>query len=150
MKVITVIQPWAMLIALKEKGLETRSWPTKYRGPLGIHAGKKIDREACEREPIKSTLAAHGYTADNLPTGVILATSTLADCYQTKSYGLSDYVAIFNGDNIKSIDGKEFAFGDYSSGRYAWELVDVSQLAEPIPAKGQLGLWNFDITGMES
>lgn len=35
-KVITVWQPWATLIALRVKRLETRSWATKYRGPLAI------------------------------------------------------------------------------------------------------------------
>lgn len=40
MKAITIWQPWAMLIALLEKGNETRGWPTKHRGPLAIHAAK--------------------------------------------------------------------------------------------------------------
>lgn len=44
MKVITLIQPWATLIALGEKQIETRSWSTKYRGEIAIHAGKKIDK----------------------------------------------------------------------------------------------------------
>lgn len=40
MKAITIRQPWAGLIAVGEKVYETRSWPTKYRGPIAIHAGK--------------------------------------------------------------------------------------------------------------
>lgn len=43
MKVISIIQPWATLIALGEKKFETRSWKTKYHGELAIHAIKKID-----------------------------------------------------------------------------------------------------------
>ena len=39
-KAITIRQPWAGLIAVGEKIYETRSWPTKYRGPIAIHAGK--------------------------------------------------------------------------------------------------------------
>lgn len=39
MKALTVRQPWASLIALGVKTVETRSWSTKYRGPLAIHAG---------------------------------------------------------------------------------------------------------------
>lgn len=34
MKAIRLWQPWASLIALGHKTIETRSWPTKYRGPL--------------------------------------------------------------------------------------------------------------------
>ena len=41
MKAITIIQPWATLIALGEKQFETRSWFTKHRGELAIHAGKR-------------------------------------------------------------------------------------------------------------
>nr|WP_240927579.1 ASCH domain-containing protein [Paenibacillus thiaminolyticus] len=81
MKAITIIQPWATLIALGEKNFETRGWATKYRGPLAIHAGKKVDREACEMEPIKSTLAEYGYTADELPTGAVVAIAELTECW---------------------------------------------------------------------
>lgn len=45
MKALTLIQPWATLIMLGEKQIETRSWNTKYRGKLAIHAGKKIDKD---------------------------------------------------------------------------------------------------------
>lgn len=34
-------QPWASLVALGVKTIETRSWSTKYRGPLMIHASKR-------------------------------------------------------------------------------------------------------------
>lgn len=40
MKMLTLHQPWASLIACGVKTIETRSWPTSYRGPLAIHAGK--------------------------------------------------------------------------------------------------------------
>ena len=41
MKALTIMQPWASLIACGAKTIETRSWPTKYRGPIAIHAGMK-------------------------------------------------------------------------------------------------------------
>lgn len=40
MKMLTLHQPWASLIACGVKTIETRSWSTDYRGPLAIHAGK--------------------------------------------------------------------------------------------------------------
>jgi hypothetical protein len=49
MKALTLIQPWATLVALGEKQIETRSWDTKYRGPLAIHAGKKIDKSVFDQ-----------------------------------------------------------------------------------------------------
>ena len=39
MKALTVRQPWASLIAVGAKRVETRSWPTAYRGPRAIHVG---------------------------------------------------------------------------------------------------------------
>lgn len=144
MKAITIIQPWATLVALGEKKFETRSWATKYRGPLAIHAGKKVDREACEREPFRSVLARHGYTADNLPTGAVIATSKLTNCYKVHPLGLSDHVQLISDEATRAIDGYEYAFGDYSRGRFAWELNDVQQLREPIPARGMQGLWNWE------
>lgn len=40
MKALTLTQPYATLVAIGEKRLETRSWRTSYRGPLAIHAAK--------------------------------------------------------------------------------------------------------------
>ena len=45
MKVLTIKQPWATLIMQGDKRFEFRSWQTKYRGDLLIHAGKGIDKE---------------------------------------------------------------------------------------------------------
>ena len=39
-RALTIRQPWASLIALGVKTIGTRSWSTRYRGPLVIHAGK--------------------------------------------------------------------------------------------------------------
>ena len=41
MKAITVLQPWAWLLATGKKRCETRSWKTNYRGEILIHAGKQ-------------------------------------------------------------------------------------------------------------
>ncbi len=41
MKAITIHQPWASLIVVGAKRFETRSWETKYRGPIAIHASKQ-------------------------------------------------------------------------------------------------------------
>jgi hypothetical protein len=143
-KVISVIQPWATLLALNEKGFETRSWATKYRGELAIHASKKIDKMACRQEPFKSVLAKHRYDENNLPIGVILAIGFLEKCY--KVIGNSDDVAfIGHGANVIDyvVQGNEYAFGDYTEGRYAWDLQDIKMIKPPIPAKGQLGIWNY-------
>lgn len=144
MKAITIHQPFATLIAIGEKDNETRGWATKHRGPLAIHAGKKIHKDLCELEPFKSVLAKHGYTADNLPTGAIVAICNLTECYEinlareTYASSVSD-----KGEILQVYEGNEFAFGRYEEGRFAWNMKDRQFLESPIPAKGQQGLWNW-------
>ena len=45
MKVISIKQPWATLILEGLKEYEFRSWKTKYRGELYIHASKTYDNK---------------------------------------------------------------------------------------------------------
>lgn len=148
MKAITIWQPWAMLIILQEKGNETRGWPTTHRGPLAIHAAQYMDRAACESEPIKTALATYGFTADNLPLGTVLGTVNLADCWEIVGIDNLNQASVISdsaGERIYelSFDSQEYQVGDYSVGRYAWELTDVRRFAEPVPAKGKQKLWNW-------
>ncbi|MER2126314.1 ASCH domain-containing protein [Solibacillus sp.] len=139
MKVITIKQPWATLIALGEKKFETRSWATKHRGPLAIHAGKSIDRDACEYIPIKEALEKHGISNyKELPTGVILATTILTNCHKVPEEHTVEGIEFG-----KMLRGDEVYFGNYEAGRFAWELSEI-QVIKPVPTKGQLSLWNWD------
>ena len=45
MKVLSIRQPWAFLIANGFKPVENRTWGTKFRGEFLIHASKSFDRE---------------------------------------------------------------------------------------------------------
>lgn len=140
MKVITLIQPWGSLIALGEKKIETRSWKTDYRGPLLIHAGMKVN--ICSKKGIfKNVLETHGYTKETLPTGLIIAKCNLVDCLEIVQAGVC-YGTLSNG---MEVSGNEYQFGDYQIGRYAWLLKNIELLKDPIPAKGQLRLWEYEI-----
>lgn len=112
---------------------------TIHRGPIAIHAAKKVDKEICLEEPFRSVLAEHGYTVDNLPTGAVVAISNLAQCHQVTA--TKPYKAALAGEDY--VEGNELAFGWYEVGRYAWEMTDVKQI-DPVPAKGQQGLWNWN------
>jgi activating signal cointegrator 1 len=149
MKVISLLQPWASLVVLGHKKIETRSWDTKYRGPLLIHAsaGKKdIYRQIMvdfHQEFYHLNLPRY----QDMPFGAIIGqanlvtTSILCPPYK-------DDVApfgIYYNDKGAAFSDQELAFGDYSPGRYGWLLSDPVQFAQPIPAKGSLGLWEFDM-----
>lgn len=144
MRCITIRQPWATLIAIGAKRLETRSWRTNYRGELGIHAGKHMDRKACETEPIRSLLLAHGYSStEQLPVGAIVAVCRLNDCLSVLSNN-GETAWLGGGERRLEAVGQEYRFGDFAPGRYAWELTELRPLLEPIPALGKQGLWNWD------
>lgn len=135
MKCLTIRQPWATLIALGEKQIETRTWRTAHRGELAIHAGMQVNKAICRTEPYQSLLARHGYTADNLPTGKIIAVSRIADCCEvTPELAQQGWPG-----------GNEYVFGNYAEGRYAWKLEEVVPLVHPIPAKGRLGFWEYPV-----
>jgi hypothetical protein len=130
---LTVKQPWATLIAVGAKKVETRSWKTKHRGIIGIHAGATITRDAvelCFQEPFKAALTAAGILhPDQLPLGALLAKADLAECRETgRMYYLSD---------------QERAFGDYTEGRYGWVFKNVEILPAPVPMSGALKLWEM-------
>jgi hypothetical protein len=48
MKALSIRQPWAWLIVMGFKDIENRKWPTRFRGPFLIHAGKTFDLQGYE------------------------------------------------------------------------------------------------------
>jgi activating signal cointegrator 1 len=140
MKVLSMIQPWASLFVLREAQYETRSWSTKYRGPLAIHTSKKIDKAVCSHVAIQSLLLKHGYTIENLPTGTIIAICKLENCLKVTEN--KDTRAVLEDGRV--VSGNDYFLGDYKVGGYVWEVQDMKMLETYIPAKGKLGLWELD------
>ncbi len=148
MKAITLWQPWASLLACQAKKYETRSWETAYRGPIAIHAAVKKPssiREAigCIVNKVREVLGI--IELDDLPRGCIVATAELVGCWKIQQNRIdrSIYIVVEN-DVAVTIEPPEWDFGDWTPGRYAWELANVKMLPEPIPAKGMQGLWNWN------
>jgi patatin-like phospholipase/ASCH domain-containing protein len=48
MKSLSIRQPWASLIISGVKDVENRTWPTRYRGPVLIHASLRVDDTSSE------------------------------------------------------------------------------------------------------
>lgn len=137
MKALTLYEPWASLVALGAKKIETRSWPTNYRGPLAIHAGKTIRAEFMNlawKEPFCSALKplhgnAGGGRSIQYHLGCVIAIAQLVDCQEIRV------------GNVPF--GFERYFGDYRKGRYMWILQDVQRFEAPIPARGHQRLWEW-------
>lgn len=128
MKALTLTQPWASLVALGHKRFETRSWSTNYRGELAIHAAKGSPMSAQAR--IDATrLIQRLLPAGPLPRGAVLCVVKLN--------------GVFNARSV-IVDDTEYRLGDFSLGRFAWALELVEVFDQPIPARGALGLWEWE------
>lgn len=90
MKFLTIRQPWASLIAIGAKTIETRPFGTAYRGPLAIHAGKArppvIDFGEWSVPPVADLLCRWGPDLGTFPTerhpmrlGAVVAVCDLVD-----------------------------------------------------------------------
>lgn len=156
MKALTLTQPWASLVAIGAKRIETRSWRTPYRGPLAIHAAKGFPADArdfanCRMVSgilLKETLgnAIDGRFNNVLPLGAVIATCRLISCIPTREIEVGKVIetdAIANTEEYR-ITEQEWALGNYDPGRWAWLLADVKLLPEPVPAKGALSLWDWN------
>jgi hypothetical protein len=136
-------QPWAMLVALGENSIETRSWSTPYRGALAIHAAKAFPRDAralCLEEPYRSVLASGGFmSSDELPRGSVIALAQLDDVIAFTAASLRETRARAARGLVPR---HEADFGDFSPGRFGFVLSHVRRLRADVPAKGMLGVWN--------
>lgn len=127
MKVLTIRQPYASLIAYGIKKYEFRSWRTKYRGDILIQASKSVDKNAMEEFKC--------YDLD-YPLGCIIAKVKLDDVIKVDD----DFKKILKRENYLVYN--HVINNDYNG--YAFKLSNVESLS-PINVKGKLGLWNYDL-----
>ncbi len=159
MKVLTLHQPWASLVALGVKTIETRSWSTAYRGPLAIHAGVKppcgyrddlwlaaalwrVHRRSGDGQFDLSRFRAPDGIGGvesmwDLPLGAIVATCTLVDVAPIGRWD-SFRTGVVEGDE-GDLPGKPVVVnhGPQAGGR-PWSLVldqdgRVSDLTDQLP-----------------
>lgn len=142
MKALSLWQPWASLVALGEKRIETRLWSTRHRGLIAIHATAKLPasylgvsrRHDAFQTELADVLCARrievGQRIEMLPRGAVLCIAKLHDVQETRSVR-------------EILCERERIFGNYEDGRYAWFLEVVEKYEPPIPAKGNRMLWNW-------
>lgn len=113
MKTLTVCQPWAWALIHGPKRIENRSWPTRYRGPLLIHAGKTRNRLGDEEDSLPD-LPPYRL----LEFGALIGVVELVDCVP-----------------VELVVGEPFA-----EGPWCW-LLRNPRAIDPMPMLGKLGLW---------
>lgn len=124
---IVLTQPWATLMAIGAKLVETRSWATKYRGALAISAARGFPRECQDlffTAPFEDVLRDAGYERPaDLPRGQVIAVTEVYDCQPT---------ALIS----PKLTWREQQFGDYSDCRYGFMTRGVRRVREPVPLRG--------------
>lgn len=140
MKALTLWEPWATLVVHGAKLFETRPWSTLYTGRLAIHAAKHWTEELeglCFTDPFHRALLQCLDAGSPVPRhrGCILGTVRLVGCHMIDGR-FSTTVGYAHGR-------QELEFGNWEPGRVAWELRDPEVLDQPVPWRGQQGLWEL-------
>lgn len=133
-KALTVKQPWASLLVAGLKTIENRSWTTNYRGPLAIHAGQGIERNAramieksAGRELTEHEVERY-HLNDRQPAGFVL--------------GLVNVVDVVPVEQVTELRHQRWKIGPYCWLVEPLQQFRLQELGWRTP--GKLGLWNWD------
>lgn len=119
MKALSIRQPWAWLIVNGHKDIENRSWTTKFRGPVLIHAAKGMTgAEYNDAYHFALEVGIKIPSFNDLERGGIVGMATITGC----------------DDNSLS---------PWFFGKFGFELADAKPLPF-LPYKGQLGFFDID------
>jgi hypothetical protein len=144
-KALTVRQPYASLLAIGAKRVETRSWASRGLAAgewLAIHAAREwypSGQEMARAEPFASAL-------EHARASGFLATTDAGELPRSCILALARFACAIPGDRPEAaaLSADERAFGIYGPGRWGWVFDAVRPLREPIPASGALGLWEWE------
>lgn len=154
-KALSIKQPWASLIAHGIKDIENRTWATKYRGPIYIHASGKpsfnnltlnLTHDQIDQIVLDDVLQLDARSPISYPKSAIIGTVDIVDCvinhgsiWAERTSSCSPHYPI--GLPAHMGKGREDAI-------YNWVLANPVLFDEPIlNVKGKLSLWEFDGNG---
>jgi hypothetical protein len=111
---LSVRQPWADLIVDGIKDVENRSWSTSFRGLILIHAPRTVDHAAL---PDVTHLLGLGSASEYRPViGAIIGHTEIIDCVRRHP-------------------------SRFFQGPYGFVLANSQRFPQPIPSRGQLGIF---------
>ena len=114
-RVLTVRQPWAWAIIHGGKDVENRSWPTKHRGPLLIHAGSAFERNGYDE--VQWLARQPSPAPSDFVHGAIIGVVNLVECLR-------------DAPSPWAVEGQ-----------WHWSLHDPRPITPSYPCTGRLGLW---------
>ena len=121
MKALSIAQPWAECIVSKGKNIENRTWDTKFRGYVAIHASKSKDLSRFEycQEIYKINL-----TPDDVDLGAIV--------------GIAELVEVVTKKSLTTETKKWF------QGEFGFHLKNIIKLKKPVKVNGALSFWKVN------
>jgi hypothetical protein len=130
MKAITLWQPWASLWLSPAKVHETRSWPTKHRGYLLVHAAKRECDATLSPELEDICVREFGRRwRRDLPRASLIGRVDLVECLSTN---------IAHSEHVD--DG---VCGDFGPDRFMWRRDRFHKFDTPIPYVGRQGMFTI-------
>jgi activating signal cointegrator 1 len=152
MAALTLWQPWATLVAIGAKRIETRSWKPPagllalvdagVKPWIAIHAAARTppdDLHYALHEPaIRQALYVYGLASGYDPNhperwltyGAVVGAARLAGADSTDKIG-------------PTLSATEWAMGNYETGRFCWRFEDAHALPEPMPCRGRQQVWRL-------
>lgn len=162
MKILTVKQPWASLIAHGIKNIENRTWKTPFRGRISIHASQisvknKFGALNDNQKKLACNAGLIGIHFDELPLGAIIGSVEIIDCVinhpsiwaerslENKCPECSRKITDLKSDwhwcpDCQRKLSKEV---NYDKPIYNWVLANPILFDKPISCKGKLSFWEY-------
>lgn len=143
MKALSMRQPWAWLVVKGIKSMEMRTWGTRYRGSLLIHASGKWDlgsstvmgtiRKSHLVSPFKLANGNDNVNGYKYTGGIV----GMVDLTGIKVFNAAYEIKEARRQHL--VPGLEAMANHYNF--IGWEFIHAQQFDEPIPCKGALRLW---------
>lgn len=124
---LSIRQPFALMVVEQWKPIENRSWSTKHLGLLWIHASKSKPpgdwKEFCKEQ---SGIPHREIEAFDFAFGAIIGAAWLDGCYPL------------------DLLPRHMSGSVHAEGEFCWHFTAADSLEEPIPYKGAVGLLRYD------
>jgi hypothetical protein len=127
---LTVRPPWSWAIAYAGKTVENRTWCTRYRGLIAIHAGMRPDRAAFADPRLLAFYERLDSPIPRYDCGRIVVIAELTDCHRWEGACKPGQLACS-------------PWAVTTMGTWHWVLSAVRPLPTPVKCKGALGLWRL-------
>jgi activating signal cointegrator 1 len=139
-KALSLHLPWSHLVAIGRKRYETRGWQTSYRGLIAIHTTRTtLHQPSATMRPLAEWAPLYEFTPGHIVALAWLKECLPADEAATLLTAMKDNAHLPVKVRLAAAD--ELTFGDFSDGRFAWDLVNVWRLPTPVYQRGLQQIW---------